>query len=247
MIYRVGICDEQISVCSELETIIIDTFKILGQKVEVFVWECAETFMVDVPYKVNLDILFLNTYLPEQSGIDVGKYIREELNDEGMHIIYISSETVYPLDLFKTHPYDFLIKPIKSETIYNIIKKLFQLDEQDKRFFIYEYNKVRYKIPMGNILYFMSGRKHINIVCANENREYVGQLKVLADKLPMNFVMIGQSYIINLKHISKCCEDNVVMDNGESLIISRNYKNYFNNRLIEYNKFPFAVKNVTTQ
>ena len=60
MKYRIGICDDEISACSELEQYITDYFKEQTDSVEVLVWNSAEEFIKDVPEKVNVDILFLD-------------------------------------------------------------------------------------------------------------------------------------------------------------------------------------------
>ena len=60
MIYQIGICDDENSTCSELESIIMDYFKIAGLNVQLNVWNCVEDFMRDVPAKVDVDILFLD-------------------------------------------------------------------------------------------------------------------------------------------------------------------------------------------
>ena len=100
MRYRIGICDDEISTCSELETCIQQCFRNKSDSVEIFVWNSAESFINDVPEKTDLDILFLDIELPEKNGVDVGYYIRESMMNVGMHIIYISSKTSYALDLF---------------------------------------------------------------------------------------------------------------------------------------------------
>ena len=237
MIYTVGICDDEKSTCAELENIIIDLFKKMKDDVDIQVWNSAESFMEDVPSMVKVDILFLDIQLPALNGVDVGNYIRQGCNNEAMHIIYISSNQSYAMELFSIHPYEFLIKPIDKDRLCNIIKKLFQLNEQDKRFFMYGFNKQQYRVLIGDILYFRSDKKNIHIVFLNSSQHYVGKLKDEINKLPPdNFVMISQSYIINLRHIKACKLDSVIMENGETLKISRKYRNDFNLKMIEYNK-----------
>ena len=53
MKYRIGICDDEISTCSELEQYITDYFKEQLDSVEVLVWNTAEEFIKDVPEKVR--------------------------------------------------------------------------------------------------------------------------------------------------------------------------------------------------
>jgi DNA-binding LytR/AlgR family response regulator len=236
MIYKIGICDDEKVTCSELETIIKLYFSKMSDDVEIFVWNNSEEFMRDFPDKTELDILFLDIELPGKNGVYIGNYIREHCENEALHIIYISSKTSYAMELFKTHPYDFLIKPLDKEKVCDGIKKLLQLDEQDRRFFEYQYCRSNYKILTGDILYFESNRKHIKIVTGNGVREYVGKLKNECEKLPSNFVMIGQSFVVNLRHIKECFADHVVMDNGMEINISRNYRKSFNIKMIENDK-----------
>lgn len=47
--------------------------------------------------KNKLDILFLEIEMPGQNGIQVGEYIRDDIKNEAMHIIYVSSKTNYAM------------------------------------------------------------------------------------------------------------------------------------------------------
>lgn len=65
----------------------------------------------------------------------------------------------------------------------------------------------------------------------------MGKLREELKKLPSEFVMIGQSYIVNLRHINQSNINSVIVGNGECLNVSRNYRKLFNTKMIEYNKF----------
>ena len=237
MIYQIGICDDENSTCSELENILINYFKVSGLNVQVNVWNCAEDFMRDVPLKAKVDLLFLDIELPNYNGIYVGEYIRNDINNYAMHIIYVSSKTNYAMELFKIHPYDFIIKPIDKEKVIKNVSKLLELDEQDNNYFVYEYNRIKNKIHYGDIVYFESDRKHIKIICSDgTERIFVGKLVELIDKLPFNYVMVAQSFIINIRHIRMFKKDSCIMDNGCCINIGRKYKDAFNIKMIEYNK-----------
>ena len=49
----------------------------------------------------TVNLLFLDIELPKCNGVKVGKYIREELENEVTEIIYISSKTNYAMKLFQ--------------------------------------------------------------------------------------------------------------------------------------------------
>ena len=236
----IGICDDEISACSQLENIVIDISGNIAEEIEVYVWKNGKDFIEDISDKIRPDILFLDIEMDGYNGIQVGEYIRKELEDMDMNIIYISSKTSYAMNLFKIHPFDFVVKPFNRDRIEKIIAELMKLRGLDKGVFLYQSHKKSYRVAFGNILYFESDKKNINII-ANDGieRQFREKLKNITEKLPFNFVMINQSYIINIKHIRECSSNRVILDNGDELNISRSYKDIFSRTMLQYRQFNF--------
>mgnify|MGYP005908365427 FL=1 len=236
MIYRIGICDDEQLTCSELENYINEIFECKDDKAEIYVWNAGEALKKDISNGVKIDILFLDIELLDSNGIELGKYIRNYMKNMSMNIVYISSMTEYAMELFKIHPYDFVVKPFDKNEIENLIDEMCGYYEQDNKHFKYcVYGKTN-MVMMRDIKYFESRGRHIIInLVDNQSIQYVGQLKNEIKKLPLNFVEIGKSYIINLKHMRECHVSYVVMDDGKELGISRAYCNYFNEKILEYN------------
>lgn len=237
MNYHIGICDDAKSVCTDVENYVYEYFKETGDCVEVYSWDTGEKCCKDLNNKIHIDILFLDIELPGKNGVAVGKYIRELLSDANMQIVYISSKMNYAMELFQVHPYDFLIKPVEQGKVNELLGKLLLVDKQDKRFYRYTYHRNQYRIPIGKIQYLMSRNKHIEIhLYDNSVQEFTGKLKTESEKLPSQFVMIGQSYIVNLKYVVECYYDHVVMQNGSEINISQPNRALFRTRLREYNE-----------
>lgn len=236
MIYRIGICDDEQLTCSELENYINEIFECKDDKAEIYVWNVGEALKKDISNGVKIDILFLDIELLDSNGIELGKYIRNYMKNMSMNIVYISSMTEYAMELFKIHPYDFVVKPFDKNEIENLIDEMCGYYEQDNKHFKYcVYGKTN-MVMMRDIKYFESRGRHIIInLVDNQSIQYVGQLKNEIKKLPLNFVEIGKSYIINLKHMRECHVSYVVMDDGKELGISGAYRNYFNEKILEYN------------
>ena len=236
MIYRIGICDDEQLTCSELENYINEIFECKDDEAEIYVWNSGEALKKDISNGVKIDILFLDIELLDSNGIELGKYIRNYMKNMSMNIVYISSMTEYAMELFKIHPYDFVVKPFDKNEIENLIDEMCGYYKQDNKHFKYcVYGKTN-MVMMRDIKYFESRGRHIIInLVDNQSIQYVGQLKNEIKKLPLNFVEIGKSYIINLKHMKECHVSYVVMDDGQELGISRAYRNYFNEKILEYN------------
>ena len=71
---------------------------------------------------------------------------------------------------------------------------------------------------------------------SHEEKEFYGKLKDLLQKLPKHFMQIHKSFIVNQDYVVQYSYDNVRMENGKTLNISRPYKNVVREKLIHDKK-----------
>jgi len=233
--YKVGICDEEESTCIQLKKIIQDCFHNDTDLVTVYVWHSAKSCCKDMKSEIMIDFLFLETSFSDKNGVDIGKFIRNELKNDVMQIIFISSITKLSVQLFEVHPYDFIVKPVKKERVELLLQKLINLSKHDKCFFSFCINKNRYKVPFEDILFLASNDKHIEIFLTQDKKKtYRGKLSDEAGKLPIQFAVIGKSYIINMNYVIESHYDYVIMSNGIRINISQKYRKVFKEKLQEF-------------
>ena len=93
-----------------------------------------------------------------------------------MNIVYISSMTEYAMELFKIHPYDFVVKPFDKNEIENLIDEMCGYYEQDNKHFKYcVYGKTN-MVMMRDIKYFESSKKVLqNVICSDTIISVVGK------------------------------------------------------------------------
>lgn len=219
--YNIAICDDETSTCSELETMLLDYATLMSIEIEIDIWftgrSLCEAFKKD--YKV--DLLFLDIELIGLNGLQVGKFIRDELNDQKTFITYISSKQSYAMSLFKIQPLDFLIKPIQKKELAEVMGRFIKLTEQGKLFFEFKNGRSLTKLPYEDIIYFSSMDRKITIVTVKEQYIFYGKIKNIVSKLTNNFLLIHQSYLINQNYVSEYAYDSVKMINGDILSISK--------------------------
>ena len=93
--YNIGICDDGENICASIENMLMQCAKEMNIQLDTNVWYTGEG-LKDYLEKGNpLDILFLDIELFQMTGIEVGNYIRNQLDDMGMQIIYISGKASY--------------------------------------------------------------------------------------------------------------------------------------------------------
>lgn len=219
--YQIGICDDGKNVCAAIEAMIMQYAESKELPVEVMVWYTGEG-LVDYLKKGNsIDILFLDIEFTELSGIEVGSFIRNQLENRGMQIIYISAKASYAQKLFKTQPLDFLIKPISQGHMNEVLDLAVKILGKNADKFQFQSGRDYYYIPYGDVMYFVSEGRKIKVMTLHGEQEFYGKMKDLVTKLSEDFIMIHQSYAVNKNHISRYTYETVELTDGTILTVSR--------------------------
>lgn len=234
--YRIGICDDDKGLCSGLEEQIYHIVKELSVKADVEVWYSGESILNDLGNGTQLDLIFLDIELVQKDGISVGRFIRGEMEDIQTHIVYISSKQSYAMQLFKIQPLDFLIKPVSNEQLKEVLVRSLKQKRSPDIYFEYKKGSSILRTPTKDIAYFMSMDKKIRLMTKNSEEEFYGKLKTILEKLPADFVMIHQSYIINQQYVSEYSYDSVKMSDGTVLSISKPYRKTTRSKIKQYRR-----------
>lgn len=232
--YNIGICDDERDTCARITAMIREYGKRNRIDIEVSVWYSGEALYADLARKAPVDLLFLDIELISTDGIQIGRLIRNELENPDISIAYISSRSSYAMELFKIHPIDFLIKPVSAQDIDETIDEALRLYDRNNKVFEYKANGYNCRIPYKKIVYFYSENKKINMVTPESTILFTGKIKEIAGRLPENFIQIHQSYIINMNHMDECSYETVRMRGGVPLNISQPYRKMVRKHMMDY-------------
>lgn len=238
VMYNIGICYDGKNICSYFENIISSYMQRGKKRFYIETWNTGEDLQQYLEEGNQLDILFLDIELFELSGIDVGNYIRNKLENRNMQIIYISGKTSYAQRLFKTQPMDFLVKPISKKQIEEALNLAIKILSKNMNNFEFQIGREYYHIPFNKIVYFSSTGRIVKIVSSEQitdmvgdmerntvkEIEFYGKLKNIAKSLPVNFLVIHQSYIVNTDYVMRYTYEEVELMDGTILSISKSHK-----------------------
>lgn len=232
--YSIGICDDERDTCARIADMIYAYDRRNKVGIEVFVWNTGEALYQDMMKNKSIDLLFLDIELVSTNGIQIGRLIRKELENQDISIAYISARSSYAMELFKIHPIDFLIKPVSAQDISDTIDEALRLYSRNNTVFEYRADGYNCKMPYKDIIYFYSENKKINMVTADSTIQFTGKIKDLAGTVPGNFIQIHQSYIINMNHMNECSYELVRMNGGAELNISQPYRKQVRKHIMDY-------------
>lgn len=229
----IAICDDENNMICQLRDIIS---KLLCKYNEQFVidgFNDLGDLKKELLTKNRYDIIFLDIEMPNINGIEIGRYIRNELNDNTTQIVYVSAKKKYAMDLFSVRPMDFIIKPINIAQIENVLELGYKLIQNNRRMFEYEVRGELHRIEISDIYYFQSDARKIKMITSNNTIEFYEGINELYDRLKaFNFLKIHKSYIVNDAHIMRFKAHSVILDNGVELPISRNRRDEIRVRCI---------------
>lgn len=223
-VLKIAICDDEKGLCSELESMLENIGKKLNISMEISIWFSGEAIRDYLDKGNQIDIIFLDIELIKLTGIDIGRYIRNSLYDVKTQIVYISSKTSYALKLFKTQPYDFLVKPINQNDLFDVISGILKVIETKNQMFQYQSGREINKVAYDEILYFKSDRHKVVAVTKGKEIVFYGKLKEVANDAPPQFLAIHKSYLVNQDYVIKYTSDFVEMKNHDILTISKAYQ-----------------------
>lgn len=231
---RIAICDDDKIICQQLEDMLTDIEEETGEQLEVEVFYSGEELYGFLKRDNRYNLIFLDIEMRDLNGVEVGKKIRDEMNDETTQIVYISGREDYAMDLFEVRPLNFLIKPVSKNKVEAAVNKAIKILGENKHFYEYKNGNVNFSVPVGDILYFESDGRKVNIILMDEVKSFYGKLSEVENKLrSLDFIMIHKSYLINFNHVVEYTYDYVKMSNKETLTISQNNRKAVREQLLK--------------
>ncbi len=191
--------------------------------------------------KENVDLMFLDINMPELSGLDFLKSLRD-----APMVIFTTAYPQYALESYELDAIDYLMKPIRIERFLKAVNKaenylkLLQQDSnkshvekiEDDYIFIKADRKF-FKIYFKEILY-IEGLKDYVVIYTNDNKIITSMnVKTIAAQLPpVIFARVSKSYIVNTLHISSLDNELIYIQHNE-IPLGQSYKEEFLQHFIE--------------
>lgn len=230
---RIAICDDDKIICQQLEDMLTDIEEETNDQYEVEVFYSGEELYRYLKNNNRYNLIFLDIEMRDLNGVEVGKKIRDEMNDEATQIVYISGREDYAMDLFEVRPLNFLIKPVSKNKVEAAVNKAIKILGESKHFYEYKNGNVNFSVSVGDILYFESDGRKVNIILMDDVKSFYGKLSEVEEKLRnQDFIMIHKSYLINFNHVIEYTYDYVKMSNKETLTISQNNRKAVREQLL---------------
>lgn len=233
---NIAICDDDSNVTNRLKNDIYSLFKSLKSDVDISVFANGMDLIETIKNEeVHYDVLLLDVDMPNISGLEVAKILRE--SNEDLIIIFISSHDNYVFDSFEYNPFRYIRKNRIKEELNIALKSAYALyKKREKRYIVIKSDDGDYRVEQSEICYFEIVKRKLFIHLSNN--KVLGMWKPIKDFIneidASDFVKIHSGCAVNMKYIKEYTNYDVTLDNGEKLITSRSGIKILKDELTRY-------------
>ena len=230
---KIAICEDEKNIAQKLCSCVENFMNTTNAVFSVDVFLCAKDF-----FRANTvyDLLLLDFELPDMSGMDIAKKLREENLDTT--IIFVTAYSDYVYESFEVDAFRYILKPIDEDKIARALKSFISSHQND--FFPINVPTARKEniVNMSEIVYIESDGKYsiVRLIssCFYKSVKPISYYQKLLAEQSNSFFQTHRRFIVNMKYISKVSENLIVFCNGENAEISRRNVSDFNRK---YNEF----------
>ncbi|MEO6722343.1 MAG: response regulator transcription factor [Ferruginibacter sp.] len=190
--------------------------------------------------KERVDLMFLDINMPELSGLDFLKSLRD-----APMVIFTTAYPQYALESYELDAIDYLVKPIRIERFLKAVNKAenhLKLLQQDNNnqveniaedFVFIKADRKYFKIYFKEILYIEGLKDYVIIYTADNKIITSMNVKTIGAQLPETiFARVSKSYIVNIMHITSFDNELIYIQNNE-IPLGQGFKDDFLKQYIE--------------
>lgn len=168
------------------------------------------------------DILFLDIYMPEKTGIEIARELRELESDT--RIVFLTTSKEHALEAYGVDAAQYLVKPVSEERLFPILDRYLGELKENRRYILLRREGRICRVKVNDIVYceaqgklqcihFADGSHFLLRITMTEIYEMLSPYR--------EFVRVGVAYIINLEHIESLSRKELSMDNGKVIYLPR--------------------------
>lgn len=169
----------------------------------------------------SFDIVFLDIIMQDLDGMKTAQAFRKKASDK--ILIFVSSSREYVFEAYDVEAFQYLLKPVDDRKLKNVLQKsIVKTQSRSQEFIIVSRERQKKKLFLDDIYYFEIKGRIVDAHGPEGIFTYYEQIGELENKIrDKGFFRCHKSYLINLKYVDGYSRKEVVLENGEKIVIAK--------------------------
>ena len=169
----------------------------------------------------SFDIVFLDIIMQDLDGMKTAQAFRKKASDK--ILIFVSSSREYVFEAYDVEAFQYLLKPVEGRKLKSVLQKaVLKTKSRSLEFIIVSKEKQKKKLFLDDVNYFEIKGRIVDAHGPEGIFTYYEQIGELENKIrDKGFFRCHKSYLINLKYVDGYSRKEVVLENGEKIVIAK--------------------------
>ena len=229
---KIAVCDDDKNDQDYVIKLIREWASSTDRKIDIKTFISAEQFLFQYSEEKDFQILILDIEMGKMNGVELAKELRKANGD--LQIVFVTGFPDFISEGYEVDAVHYLMKPLQKERFFGAMEKAAAHLKKAEPVIILKDSGEMTRIVLKNI-YYVEAFSHSCILHTTDgNIEYKISISSLEKELGDGFVRVHRSCLVNIDRIKKIVKTEVLLDNGETVPLSRRKYNEVNLAFIEH-------------
>lgn len=227
----IAVCDDNETQISELRGLLEEWSKNKPFALDIDEYVSAESFLFSYPEK-PCSLLLLDIEMRQINGMELAKKLRAA--GDMLPIVFVTGFSEYMNDGYEVEALHYLLKPVSKERLFSVLDKYLQRRPPEKEILL-ECGETTLHLSPDAIVYCEAMGKKTNVHLSDGKiMDCSAGISGFTKTLPDEFVMCHRSYIVNLRYVRSIGKNELRLDDGTAVPISRRLYKEINEKFIGF-------------
>lgn len=221
--YMFAVCDDEEVFARSIRRMLQMQFQKMRIPVTIDQFTESEALLERLKKGVYYDVLFMDIDMPGVDGIELCRQFRKFGGDA--LVVFVSNKEELVFQTFDVHPFRF----IRKRKLHEDVEKLYRdiMEELDRRKdkwlrFTDSSQGTVFSVNVKDLMYVEARGKYCRLRMKQKEEEVKTGFQSLNERLKsFAFIQVHRSYCVNPDYIYQISADTVLLDQGESVPLSR--------------------------
>lgn len=235
---KIAICDDEKYFVKKLSGYVSRYLEEKGIPYELDVFYSGRELIEKGIEIVKYSIIFLDINMKDVNGIVTAQNIRKYTDES--YIVFVTAYIDYSLEGYKVNATRYIIK--NSITLYESIHECLNTILDRMKFVIkkkiFKFNEGEKEIHINRIVYIESKLHRLEFHILEESLTVYSMYETLnklePEMVPLGFLRVHQSYLVNMRHIQCITANYVILTDNQNISIPKARYKHVKSAFVEY-------------